>query len=97
MDGYEPGVTPVAFSGSFENSPYIQELYGFEDILPYGMGKTVLTYSGTEQAFLKYELNVLINQTSISAEDEEVAGMSTYPLKGSIGYVGDVLVVKLSE
>jgi hypothetical protein len=87
----------VAFSGSFENSPYIQELYGFEDILPYGMGKTSLTYIGTEQAFLKYELNVLINTTSISAEDDEVQKMPTYPLEGSVGYVGDVLVVKISD
>jgi hypothetical protein len=97
VEGYVPGVTPVAFSGSFESSPYIQELYGFEDILPYGMGKTTLTYIGTEQAFLKYELNVLINTTSISAEDDEVQKMPTYPLEGSVGYVGDVLVVKISD
>jgi hypothetical protein len=97
MEGYEPGVTPVAFVGTFENSPYIQNLVGFEDILPHGMGKTVLTYSGTEKAFLKYELSVLINETSISAEDEEVKKMPVYPLNGSVEYVGDVLVVKISQ
>jgi hypothetical protein len=99
MDGYEPNVTPVAFVGSFENSPYIQELAGFEDILPYGMGKTTLTYSGTEQYFLKYELNVPMNIITLGEleQEDDIINMPSYPLKGSLAYVGDVLVVKISE
>jgi hypothetical protein len=97
MDGYEAGVTPVAFYGSFEASDYVQELYGFEDVLPYGMGKSSLTYVGTEQALLKYVLNVPMNLVSLSEEDDTITKMPTYPTNGSIEYVGDVLVVKISE
>jgi hypothetical protein len=97
MDGYEAGVTPVAFYGSFEASDYVQELYGFEDVLPYGMGKSTLTYVGTEQALLKYILNVPMNIVSLSDEDADIIKMPTYPTNGSIGYVGDVLVVKISD
>jgi hypothetical protein len=97
IDGYEAGVTPVAFYGSFEASDYVQELYGFEDVLPYGMGKSTLTYIGTEQALLKYILNVPMNVVSLSDEDADITKMPTYPTNGSIGYVGDVIVVKISQ
>lgn len=96
-EGYVPGVTPVAFSGSFENSPYLQQLEGFEELLPYGMGRTTLTYSGTDYAFLKFEVSVLMNYTRIEAANPEVMDMPTYPSPGSIGYVGDILVIKISE
>lgn len=96
-EGYVPGVTPVAFSGSFEDSPYLQQIAGFEDLRPYGMGNTMLTYMGTDYAFLKYEVSVLMNNTRIAATDPEVMSMPTYPSPGSIDYVGDILVIKISE
>lgn len=97
VEGYIPGVTPVAFSGSFENSPYLQQIAGFEDLRPYGMGDTTLTYMGTDYAFLKYEVSVLMNYTRIAATEPEVLSMPVYPYTGSIDYVGDILVVKISE
>lgn len=97
MEGYIPGVTPVAFSGSFENSPYLQQIAGFEDLRPQGMGDTILTYTETDYAFLKYEVSILMNYTRIDATEAEVMGMPTYPSQGSIAYVGDILVVKIAE
>lgn len=97
VEGYEPGITPVAFCGPFGSSPYLQEMEGLEDLVPYGMTKTPLTYTGTEEAFIKYELAVPINYTRVSWEDPQVAAMPTYPDKGSIAYVGGVLVVKISN
>lgn len=96
-EGYIPGVTPVAFSGFFENSPYLQQIAGFEDLRSYGMGNTTLTYMGTDYAFLKYEVSVLMNYTRIAATEPEVMSMPTYPSPGSIAYVGDILVIKISE
>lgn len=96
-EGYIPGVTPVAFVGSFENSPYTTELAGFTDIMPYGMGRTALTYIGTDYAMLKYVLNVHMNLTRVSDLDAETASMPCYPADGSINYVGDVLIIKISE
>lgn len=97
MEGYEPGITPVAFCGPFGSSPYLQEMEGLEELLPYGMTKTPLTYTGTEEAFIRYELAVPINYTRVSWEDPEVVSMPTYPNEGSIAYVGDVLVIKISN
>ena len=97
MEGYESGITPVAFCGPFGSSPYLQEMEGLEELLPYGMTKTPLTYTGTEEAFIRYELAVPINYTRVSWEDPEVVSMPTYPNEGSIAYVGDVLVIKISN
>ena len=97
-ENYIPGETQVAFVGSFEKSPYMEpSLKGFEEVLPYGMGNTALTYVGTDYAFLQFELNVQMNLTRVDEEREEIQQMPTYPQKDSIGYVDGVLVVKISE
>ncbi len=97
VEGYEPGITPVAFCGPFGSSPYLQEMEGFEELLPYGMTKTPLTYTGTEEAFIRYELAVPINYTRVPWDDPAVVGMPSYPSEGSIAYVDGVLVVKISD
>jgi len=96
-EGYVPGVTPVAFSGSFEDSPYVGETEAFAAILTYGMGNTSLLYEGTEEAYLTYILNANINFTEISKEDEAVTEMPLYPAAGSVAYVEGVLVIKISD
>lgn len=96
-DGYVPGATPVAFIGSFENSPYTMELSGFTDITPYGMGHTALTYFGTDYAMLKYVINVNMNLTRIDELDEEMHSMPCYPANGSVDFIGDVLIIKISD
>lgn len=96
-EGYIPGATPVAFIGSFENSPYTMELSGFTDITPYGMGQTALTYFGTDYAMLKYVINVNMNLTRVDDLDEEMYSMPCYPENGSVNYIGDVLIIKISD
>lgn len=96
-EGYIPGMTPVAFIGSFENSPYTTELSGFTDIMPQGMGRTALTYFGTDYAMLKYVINVNMNLTRVDEWDAEMSSMPCYPADGSINYIGDVLIVKISD
>ncbi|MDE6749446.1 MAG: glucosyltransferase domain-containing protein [Lachnospiraceae bacterium] len=96
-EGYIPGVTPVAFIGSFEKSPYTVELSGFTDITPYGMGRTALTYFGTDYAMLKYVINVNMNLTRVDELDAEMFSMPCYPVDGSINYIGDVLIIKISD
>lgn len=96
-EGYIPGETPVAFLGSFDRSPYTMELSGFTDIMPHGMGRTALTFYGTDYAMLEYIINVKINLTRIDDLDEEMNSMPCYPANGSINYIGDVLIVKISD
>lgn len=96
-DGYEAGITPVAISGTFENSAALSDMEAFKDILPYGMGNTSLTYMGTDYAYLNHILNVNMNLTRINNEHETVQQMPVYPADGSVAYVGDILVIKISK
>lgn len=96
-DGYIAGVTPVAFYGNFENSPSLADMESFKDILPYGMGKTSLTYTGTDYAFLTHILNVNMNLTRIGDGNEIVRQMPNYPAEGSVAFVDGILVVKISD
>ena len=101
MEGYEAGVTPVAFYGNFQTSEYVKELQDFEEITPYGMGKSAVTYVGADYALLTYILNVNMNLTRVDTADAQVMGqveaMPCYPMRGSIAMVGDTLVVKIAE
>ena len=100
-ENYIAGETPVAFSGNFQTSDYLQELADFEEIAPYGMGKSTATYVGTDYALLKYLLNVNMNLTRINTGEEEVKKqldeMPCYPAQGSIRYIGETLVVKIAD
>jgi len=94
-DGYEPGVTPIAFSGSFETTPYTDNPNIFSDLHPWGVGRTSMTYVGTDYAYLQYVMNVHMNLTRIDAA--EAASLPVYPAPGSVAFVGDTLVVRISE
>ena len=97
FDNYIAGTAPVAFSGSFEDTPYIHDIAEFEELQIYGMEKTSLTYPGTDYAYLKYLLNVNMNLTRISDENETVKQMPLYPAPGSVAYVDGILVIKISD
>ncbi len=97
MPGYVAGETPVAFWGNFTDSDYIQDVEAFEDIVPYGMGKTALQYAGTEYVYMQYILNVNMNLTRLEGTEEYVAEMPIYPAEGSVAYNDGVVVVKISE
>ena len=100
-EGYIPGKTPVALYGNFQTSNYVRELPDFEEITPYGMGKSSVTYIGADYSLLNYVLNVNMNLTRVDMEDADVMkqidSMPCYPDKGSIDYIGDILVVKIAE
>lgn len=93
--GYEAGVTPVAFSGSFETTSYTDNPNEFSDLHPWGVGRTSMTYGGTDYAYLKYVMNVHMNLTRIDAA--EIRDLPVYPAEGSVDFVGDTLVVKISD
>lgn len=97
MEDYVPGITPVAFSGSFESSPSILDAAPFDTVNPYGVGKSAMTYPGTNGTFLSYVLNVNINLTYVDSQDETVRQMPVYPAEGSIAYIDGIIVVKISE
>ena len=97
-DGYEAGVTPVAFCGNFENTSYTQPVEPMKDIVMWGMnGKTSMSYGGTEYAYLQMILNVNMNLIRIDDHDERIKAMPSYPADGSVATVDGVIVVKLSE
>lgn len=96
-EDYIPGVTPVAFAGTFENSPCISDAEPFNTLYLYGMGRTTMTYPGTDHAFLSYILNVNMNLTQVNSQDEAILRMPVYPAEGSIAYIDGILVVKISE
>lgn len=95
--GYIPGITPVAISGYFEGSPCLTELWGFEDVTAYAMGKTSLTYQGTDYAMLNYYLSANMNLTRVDASADAIRQMPVYPAEGSVSMVDGVLVIKISE
>ena len=97
MDGYVAGETPVAFWGSFERTDYTIHIENFENIMPYGVGKTSLIYENTEYAYLKYMMNVNMNLTRDYSDVGTIMNMPTYPNEGSVAYVVGIIVVKISE
>ncbi len=100
MEGYEAGVTKVSIIGSFEQSPELVTADGFEDLLPYGMGNTSMFYPGTDAAILKYVMNVnmnLVSKNEIEFDEKQVGEMPFYPSDNSVKYIGDTIVVKISN
>lgn len=97
VPGYEPGVTPVAISGYYESSPYLTELPGFEELKPYSMGKTSLTYPGTDYAMIEYYLGIDMNLVRVDGTVPEIKRMPVYPAVGSVDMVDGTVVVKISD
>ena len=96
-DGYIPGSTPVAFTGTFNASPALKNDEGFEDLVPYGMGNTSMFYIGTDYAVLNHLLQANMNLIRIDAADTRVHEMPCYPQEGSVACIDGTLVVKISE
>jgi hypothetical protein len=95
--GYIPGETPVAFTGSFETSPYIKAQEAFSTLQTWGTAQTALSYIGTDYAYLGYFENMKMNLTRVDAQDERVKEMPCYPVEGSVAYIDGILVVKISD
>ena len=61
-------------------------------------------YHGTEEAMIINELNVNMNIINIRDDENytkdiesKIDDMSCYPATGSIKYIGDIIVVKISD
>ncbi len=95
--GYIPGETPVAFTGSFETSPYIKAPDALAELQTWGTAQTALSYIGTDYAYLGYFENMKMNRTRVDAQDERIQDMPCYPVEGSVAYIDGILVVKISD
>lgn len=99
LEGYEPGVTPVAFAGRLDENRYLdQESETFRDI----SGWTGLFHQRSATynlgRYLTDYLNCPLNwdqETDYSAM-EEVRAMPEFPASGSVAMIGGTAVVKLS-
>lgn len=94
---YEPGVTAVAFIGNIEDSPYLTQLHGFEEISVISTGITTTSYKTAFNSFIRYELNVPMNIIAVDESNSVYKTMPCYPVRGSVEYIDGCLVVKLSE
>lgn len=102
-DGYMVNETPVVLIGQLEHSYLAQAREGFQEEYGVGMGRNfaVTDYESYEDYFelvLGYPIRLLSEEESERyARMDEVRQMPDFPAKASIDYVGDVLVVKLSN
>ncbi|WP_180995342.1 glucosyltransferase domain-containing protein [Raoultibacter timonensis] len=111
IEGYDPGVTPVAFVGCLENSEaYSQSLKDFppdsEGSQLKGTGLTEgaysVTYPSTYRMYLGTVLNEPINliddaESAEIAKKPSVEAMPAFPAIASCQMVDGVVVVKLSD
>lgn len=103
LDGYEPGVTPVALVGELRrNEPYSHRLQGFNWFKGYGLeGVYSVTYRDTYRRYirnLKLPMIVLGDTEidEISARQSTI-DMPVFPHKGYCQMVDGVAIVKLSQ
>ncbi len=102
IDGYEVGKTKVAFIGTLNSGSLFmpRKDIKIEDVGIYD--NFGLTYYRTYQVFfenyLAYPINI-ISEEEVEAikRKEEIANMPCYPNKESIQFVGDILIIKLSN
>ncbi len=102
IDGYEPGVTPVAFMGV--PNKYLTEYEEFEDqIFITGLGYTsAITYPNIYKKYfsmiLKVDINVVKNKEAVEIYDKNnLADMPTFPDNDSIKVIDGTVVVKFSD
>ena len=106
LDGYEPGVTPVAFAGYLrDNPPYSSSIYGFSRFTGNGLENgpySTVNYI-SYKTYTRYLLHVPLKLVPTQAEADQIAespeakAMPVFPHKGYCAFVDGVVVVKLSE
>ena len=97
MEGYVPGETAVFFAGSLERNPYIADNDLLTDEMPWGTMRTAFTYGGMEAKWLAAFEHMRLRTADALPDGEQADDMPCFPVKGSIRYAGEVLVVRLSE
>ena len=97
VEGDEPGVTPVRFAGALDRSDYMEPVIYLKDVTVNGNYNTPFTYERSLPFYLKHYLDVKINVYDAPVSSDVLANMPSYPNEGSIQYVDDILVIKISE
>lgn len=100
VDGYEAGTTELCFIGTPE---FHGKMQGFESLynLHGNENPSSIPFSFAFNNYFKFILNLPYNLSSLEdqkklAATDEVQAMPCYPADGSIRWVGDILVVKMS-
>jgi hypothetical protein len=96
-EGYEPGVTPVKIVGSLEFNEHHGPVIYLKDVTIHGNNNTPFNYIRSFPFYMNYYLNEDMNFTTQDVSEEITDLMPEYPEKGSIAFVDDVLVIKLSD
>lgn len=99
-EGYEAGITPIAFIGNTYDSllkynGFLGENY--EDVMPYDV---VVSYQWNWKSYYEVIKGTPINlvvDTAYLEENNAVRNMPCYPLKGYCEMIDDTLVVKVSN
>ena len=95
-EGYVPGETPVLFSGS----PGGEAPEAFDRVSEItGAGMTSMAGSAGYAAYFEYVLQtpVCISKDPSVRNSPEIARMPVFPAEGSVAWIGDTLVVRMSE
>lgn len=103
-EGFRPGYTPVALIGTPEASALSVPHQGFEHLAVLDAASGNYAIASYEDAIryvyqiLGYPLGfVSVHEQIQLSKHEDVIAMPAFPASGCIRYVGDTLVVKLSE
>ena len=103
-EGYRPGYTPVAIAGTLEDSVLSVPHQGFEHLAALDAASGNYAIASAEDAvwytyqIIGYPFNfVSLFEQSVLSQSEEVAAMPAFPAEGSVQFIGDTLVVKLSD
>ncbi len=99
LDGYKVGITPVAFIGLPEDYLIAFEpFYKYEGMTGMEENSQITHYNVYQIYFsmlLKVDLNVVDEETeAILSEEDAVKAMPTFPNKGSIQMLDDLVIVK---
>ena len=105
LDGYEPGVTPVAFVGSFTDSElaYHDPAFSRYEEGDLHQVNSAVTYDGTIKWWFQHVMGssaaVIADQSALNAVQEipAVQSMPSYPSQGYCAIVNGMAVIKMSE
>ncbi len=99
LDGYKEGETPVVFVGS--PNKYLKSFSPFDEISTItGMGdNSPISYLDTYKMYINMIMKIPMDisdssEVSEIIDPESIAGMESYPSKGSAKIIGGVVVVK---
>ena len=103
-EGYRPGYTPVAIAGTLEDSALSVPHQGFEHLAALDAASGNYAVASAEDAvwytyqIIGYPFNfVSLHEQTTLSKSEDVAGMPAFPAEGCVQFIGDTLVIKLSD